>query len=338
MAASGPDHAHGHAGGRHHPHGPAGGQHRAYGPAGGQHHAHGHSHAAGAGSAGLAWALVLTLAYAAVELIGGWWYGSLALISDAGHMASDAVALALAWFAAWLSQRPPGARHSFGLARAEVIVAFLNGLALVLVVVWIVVEAVRRLQAPAQVNGVGVIGVALAGLLINLVVAFILSRSERTLNRRAALLHVLADVAGSFAALLAGAVITFTGWSPIDPILSLMIAVLILGSTFSLLRDALHVLMEGVPRFIRLDDVGYALAHISEVRDVHDLHIWHISSGRVALSAHLRVSSLEQWPQILAQARAILAQRFGIGHVTLQPELGDEGGRGTQAVIRLVRR
>jgi len=290
------------------------------------------------GGSGLACALALTVGYAGVELVAGWWFGSLALISDAGHMASDAGALALAWFAAWLSQRAPGSRHSFGLARAEVIAAFVNGLGLVLVVLWIAVEAVRRLQAPAQVYGLGVMGVAAVGLLVNLAVAFILSRSERTLNRRAALLHVLADVIGSFAALLAGAVITFTGWSPIDPILSLVIAALILGSTFSLLRDALHVLMEGVPHYVRLDDVGMALARIPEVRDVHDLHIWHISSGQIALSAHLRLSSLERWPQILAQARTVLAQRFGIGHVTLQPELDEDGGRSEESVIRLVRR
>jgi cobalt-zinc-cadmium efflux system protein len=286
----------------------------------------------------LMWAMALTLSYAAVEFAAGWWFGSLALMSDAGHMVSDAAALALAWFAAWLSQRPPGSRHSFGLARAEVIAAFVNGLALLLVVLLIAVEAVKRLMAPPDVQGLGVMGVASVGLLLNLAVAFILSRSERTLNRRAALLHVLADVLGSFAALLAGAVIYFTGWKPIDPILSLAIAVLILGSTIHLLREALHVLMEGVPRSIRLDEVGKALARIPDVRDAHDLHIWHISSGQVALSAHLRVASLQRWPEVLEEARAILARRFGIAHVTLQPETSAPGGRGEESVIRLFTR
>jgi cobalt-zinc-cadmium efflux system protein len=300
--------------------------------------AHGHETGPAAGHAGLGLALALTLGYAVVELAAGHWFGSLALISDAGHMVSDAAALAVAWFAAWLGQRPPGARHSFGLARAEVIAAFVNGLALLLVVVWIVVEAVRRLQSPSPVHGPGVIAIALAGLVINVGVAYVLSRSEPSLNRRAALLHVLSDVAGSVAALAAGAVVTFTGWRPIDPILSLAIAGLILLSTFGLLRDALHVLMEGVPRSLRLEEVGRALARVAEVRDVHDLHIWQISSGRVALSAHLRVASLERWPQILDDARAVLAQRFGIEHVTLQPELGGANGGEPPAVIRLVRR
>jgi cobalt-zinc-cadmium efflux system protein len=179
--------------------------------------------------------------------------------------------------------------------------------------------------------------VALVGLLLNLGVAFLLSRSERTLNRRAALLHVLADLVGSFAALLAGAVIHFTGWRPIDPILSLAIAVLILGSTIGLLREALHVLMEGVPRSIRLDEVGKALARIADVHDVHDLHIWHISSGQVALSAHLRLANLERWPRVLEEARAILERRFGIAHVTLQPELPAQGAA-EEAVIRLFTR
>jgi cobalt-zinc-cadmium efflux system protein len=300
-------------------------------------HAYEHRYGPGVGGTALMWAMAFTVGYAAVEFAAGWWFGSLALMSDAGHMVSDAAALALAWFAAWLSQRPPGSRHTFGLARAEVIAAFVNGLGLLLVVLLIAVEAVKRLMAPTDVQGLGVMGVALVGLLLNLVVAYILSRSERTLNRRAALLHVLADVVGSFAALLAGAVIYFTGWRPIDPILSLAIAVLILGSTIHLLREALHVLMEGVPRSIRLAEVGRALARIPDVHNVHDLHIWHISSGQVALSAHLRLASLERWPEVLEEARAILDRRFGIAHVTLQPELPAQGG-GEESVIRLFTR
>jgi cobalt-zinc-cadmium efflux system protein len=299
-------------------------------------HPHEHRHGAAMGRAALMWAMALTVGYAAVEFAAGWWFGSLALMSDAGHMVSDAAALGLAWFAAWLSQRPPGSRHTFGLARAEVIAAFVNGLGLLLVVLLIAVEAVKRLLAPPAVQGLGVMAVALVGLLLNLGVAFLLSRSERTLNRRAALLHVLADLVGSFAALLAGAVIYFTGWRPIDPILSLAIALLILGSTIGLLREALHVLMEGVPRSIRLDEVGKALARIADVHDVHDLHIWHISSGQVALSAHVRLASLERWPEVLEEARAILERRFGIAHVTLQPELSARAGE--ESVIRLFTR
>lgn len=308
----------------------------------GHDHAHGgghrHVHGANAGERALAMAMVVTVAYALVEFGAGWWFGSLALVSDAGHMVSDAAALALAWFAAWLSRRPGGTRHSYGLVRAEVIAAFINGVALLVVVLLISVEAIKRLLDPAPVQGFGVMVVAFVGLLVNLVVAYVLSRGERSLNHRAALLHVMTDLLGSFAALLAGAVITFTGWSRIDPILSLVIGLLILLSTFHLLRDALHVLMEGVPRSIRLEDVGRALARIPDVRDVHDLHIWHISSGQVALSAHLTVVSLDAWPRILSDARRIAVERFGIGHVTLQPEIGGALGAGMPAVVKIVRK
>jgi len=323
------DHAHGHG------HGHEGHSYAAHAKGG---HAHHHDHARGLAAHALAWAMGLTLGYAAVEFLAGWWFGSLALVSDAGHMASDAAALGLAWFAAWLARRPAGGKHSFGLARAEVIAAFLNGIALLAVVTLITVEAIKRLMQPVtEVQGLGVMLVALVGLAINLVVAFVLTRGESTLNKRAALLHVVGDLLGSFAALLAGAVIYFTGWMPIDPILSLVIAGLILVSTLHLLREVLHVLMEGVPRDLRLDEVGRALAQLPEVRDVHDLHIWNISSGQIALSAHLRVDRLEGWPLLLAQARRVLHERFGIEHVTLQPELGTGAGGG-QSVIRLVRR
>ncbi len=313
------DHEHGHAHGHGHGHG--------------EGHLHAHGGAAGRFSLGLA--LILTLVYGAIEFVGGWWFGSLALMSDAGHMVSDAAALGLAAFASWVSRRPPGEKHSFGLARAEVIAAFVNGLAMLLVIVLIAVEAVKRLLEPGEVQGLGVMVIAFIGLLINLAVAYVLSRGARSLNQRAALLHVLGDLAGSFAALLAGAVIYFSGWQPIDPILSLVIGVLILVSTFQLLREALHVLMEGVPLTIRLDSVGNALARIPGVRNVHDLHIWHISSGQVSLSAHLQVNALDRWPAILSASRQLLEERFGIRHVTLQPELSDAG---EQAVIQIIRR
>jgi cobalt-zinc-cadmium efflux system protein len=310
------------------------------------HHHHHHDHAGHdhdgpgfawsmSGSAALGVALLLTLGYAGVELVTGVWFASLALVSDAGHMFSDAVALGLAWFAAWLAQRPAGLRHSFGLARAEVIAGFVNGLSMLLIVVLIAVEAIRRLLAPAPVAGLGVLVVAFIGLLLNLAVAFIISRSERNLNTRAALLHVMSDVLGSVVAMVAGGVIYFTGWTPIDPILSLVIALLILVSTLHLLREALHVLMEGVPAAIRLEEVGHALARLAGVRSVHDLHIWNISSGRAALSAHLELATLEQWPQVLAQARALLLDRFNIEHVTLQPELAGMREEVRTAVVKL---
>jgi cobalt-zinc-cadmium efflux system protein len=283
-------------------------------------------------------ALALTLGYAIVELVAGTVFKSLALVSDAGHMFSDALALGLAWFAAWLSARPAGSRHSYGLARAEVLAAFVNGVALLLVVVFIAVESIRRLMQPEAVDGLGVMVVAFIGLVLNLAVVLILSRGDRSLNLRAAMLHVTSDVVGSVAALVAGAVIYFTGWKPIDPILSIVIALLILASTIGLLREALHVLMEGVPRSVKLEEVGKAIARTPGVRSVHDLHIWNISSGRVALSAHLDVDDLSAWPTMLDQARHVLEERFGIDHVTLQPEVRGPAGHGRPEVVKIFAR
>ena len=239
-------------------------------------------------------------------------------------MFSDAGALGLAWFAAWVAARPAGSRHSYGLARAEVVAAFVNGLALLLVVVFITVEAIARLLEPREVDGLGVMVIAFIGLLLNLLVVFILSKGERNLNLRAAILHVTSDAVGSVAALVAGAVIYFTGWAPIDPILSLVIALLVLASTIQLLREALHVLMEGVPMSVDLEEVGRSIARIPGVVNVHDLHIWNISSGRAALSAHVELIGLDCWPAVLQQARELLRKSYAIEHVTLQPEIAGQ--------------
>ncbi len=264
-------------------------------------------------------AVAITAAYAVVELAGGLWLGSLALVSDAGHMFSDALALTLA-AAAWLARRPVGGRHSYGWARAEVIGAMLNGLLMLGIIVALVVEAVHRLLEPRPVAAAGVMLIAFVGLLVNAAVAVTLSRGERDLNVRAALLHVFSDLVGSLAALIAGAVVYFTGWLPIDPILSLVIAGLILMTTLRLLRDALHVLMEGVPASVELAAIGHTLAAVPGVGAVHDLHVWSIAPGKPALSAHLEIDELARWPEILAAARSMLRERFGIDHVTLQPE------------------
>jgi cobalt-zinc-cadmium efflux system protein len=295
------------------------------------HHQHGH----GAGRTLLV-ALAITLGYALVELAGGMIFGSLALMSDAGHMLSDSLALGLAAFAAWVAARPAGDRHSYGFARAEVVAAFLNGLAMLLIVVLIVVEAVARLLEPQPVAGLGVMVVAFCGLLVNLGVAFLIGRGERNLNTRAALVHVVGDLIGSVAAITAGAVIYFTGWQPIDALLSVVIALLILASTVRLLRDALHVLMEGVPAGVRLEEVGQALSQIDGVRAVHDLHVWNISSGQVALSAHVDLDDLANWPVLLESARRLLQVRFRIMHVTLQPELAGGINPGYRARVKIV--
>ncbi|HVS26005.1 MAG TPA: cation diffusion facilitator family transporter [Burkholderiales bacterium] len=266
------------------------------------------------------WALLITLSFAGVEAIGGWWSGSLALLSDAGHMFSDCVALGLTAFAGWVTKHPPTRRHTYGLLRAEVIAALLNGLMMLLIILFIVVEAVARLREPQPVSGAAVMVIAGAGLAANILVIFLLSHGEQTLNARAALLHVMGDLLGSVAALLAGAVIYFTGWLPIDPILSLVVAGLILFSTLNLLREALHVLMEGVPLNLQIEAVGREMTHIEGIRSVHDLHIWTLASGKVALSAHLEVPVLAAWPKVLEAAQVMLHRQFGIDHVTLQPE------------------
>ncbi|MGE5526254.1 MAG: cation diffusion facilitator family transporter [Rhodospirillaceae bacterium] len=283
-------------------------------------HRHHHPHAKHSTQRAYAIALAVTLMYACVEAAGGVWSGSLALVSDSGHMFSDALSIGLAGIAAQLALRPAGSRHSYGWARAEVIGALLNGLLMLGIVVWVVVEAVQRLLIPHSVNSVAVLWIALIGLFVNASVAYVLGHSENSLNRRAALLHVVGDLVSSLAALIAGAVIYWTGWEKIDPILSLVIGGLILFSTLNLLRETLHVLMEGVPHAVDFARIGSALATVPGVQRVHDLHIWAIASNRIALSAHLEIVPLDQWPRILRDARDLLHEQFGIEHVTLQPE------------------
>lgn len=282
-------------------------------------------------------ALLVTLAYAGVELVTGWLAGSLALASDGVHMMADAVALGIALLGLAIGARGASERHTFGLQRAEVIGALANAILMLAVVVVIVVEATGRLLMPRPVATVPVILVALAGLAVNGFVAWLLSRGRSSLTQRAALLHVVGDLLGSLAALTAGAVIHFTGWVTIDPILSLFIVALILVSTLRLLRDVLHVLMEGVPGHIRVEEVGIAIAEIDGVRNVHDLHVWALSSHRVALSAHLEIVDIARWPQILARTQALLRGQFGIDHVTLQPEVGPPGAAEPMATVHIIR-
>lgn len=269
----------------------------------------------------LATALLLTLCFAVVEVGSGFIAHSLALISDAGHMVTDAAALGLALLAQGIAKRPPSARHSFGFGRAEALAAFVNALAMLAVVAWIIVEAVQRFATPVAVQGGTVLVVAAIGLAINLVVAWMLSRDQGNLNTRAALVHVMGDLLGSVAALIAGAVIYYTGWMRIDPLLSVLVALLILKSTLGILRESYHALMEGVPHQIDYLQVGADLAAVPGVLSVHDLHVWDMSPGQPALIGHLRIGSLAEWPALLAAVKAMLLARHGIDHVTLQPEV-----------------
>jgi cobalt-zinc-cadmium efflux system protein len=268
----------------------------------------------------LLFSLVLTGGFAIVEVVGGWLANSLALISDAGHMAADAGALLIALLAARLAARPVSETNSFGYGRAEVIGAFVNALTMLAIVVWIIVEAVTRVFKPLPIAGGTVMVVAVIGLFVNIVVLWVLSHDHGGLNSRAAAIHVLGDLLGSVAAIIAGAVVHFTGWTLIDPILSVLVALLILRSTWSLARDSVNVLMEAVPDGLDYRGVGQALAGIDGVVSVHDLHVWQMSAERRALSAHLLLRQSHDWPVVLKGARAMLQNKFGIDHVTLQPE------------------
>jgi len=293
------------------------------------HHGHLHAHDGDASEhglpvdamtlRGLTGALFLTGGYAIVEALGGWLAGSLALLSDAGHMATDAAALGLALFAQWVARRPPSPRASYGYARAEVLAAFVNALALLLLVGFIVIEAITRIAHPAPVAGGTVLTIAAIGLAINLGTAWMLSRAPGSASAHSALLHVLSDALGSLAAIVAGVVILTTGWTPIDPLLSLLTAVLILRSTWRLLAKTTGVLMEGVPAHLDYQAIGNALCEVPGVSGVHDLHVWHMSAQHAALSAHVAIDDGREWLRILADARVMLAERFHIDHVTLQP-------------------
>src|SRR5882757_10067117 len=265
-------------------------------------------------------AVALTISYAVVELIGGLWSGSLALLADCGHLVTDAAALLFSLAANKVAQRPVSERHSYGLARAEVIAAFVNSLALLAVVAWLVIEGIDRIRHPVRVNGAAVLVIAAVGLTVNLAVAWVLSRHRDNLNMRAALLHVLGDLLGSVAALVAGAVIFFTGYTVVDPLLSMLVSGLILRSTLGVIKESTLVLLDSVPSGVEFQQVGQTLARIEGVQSVHDLHVWSMVPGRNALSAHVLVDRIERWPQILRDARRIMARDFGIDHVTLQPE------------------
>ena len=274
----------------------------------------------------LAWAVGLTLIFAVVEVVAGFLSNSLALISDAGHMVTDAASLGLALFAQLIAKRPPSARYSFGFGRAEALAAFVNGLVMLAVVGWIVFEAVHRFAVPQQVQGGTVALVALIGLLVNILVAWVLSKDRDSMNTRAALIHVMGDMLGSVAALAAGIVIYYTGWMQIDPLLSMLVSLLLLKSTYGVLRESGHHLMEGVPVQIDYTQLGSDLEGVDGVASVHDLHVWDMAPGEPALIGHVEVHELAQWPRVLKAIRAMLLERHGIDHVTLQAEVAGRQG------------
>jgi len=282
------------------------------------HHHHGHSHA----HRTLSSAAIVTVVFALAEAIGGWWTGSLALLSDAGHMLTDSGALLLGALAAWMARRPPSQRHSYGLGRAEVVAAAVNATVMLAIVVALAYESFLRMKNPSPVNGTGAALIAAVGLAVNLWVLRRLAPHRHDLNTRAARLHVLGDVLGSVAALASGAIIAATGWTPIDALASLAICVLIAISAVRLMRESLHALMEGVPHGLSVETIGAEMARVEGVLSVHDLHVWTLSGSRTALSAHVVVRSLGEWDRMLGDLQVRLHAAFGIDHVTLQPESG----------------
>lgn len=268
-------------------------------------------------------AVVLTIGFAAAEFFAALISGSIALMADAGHMVTDSTALFLALMAQFIARKPPSATSSYGHGRIEALAAFVNSLVMLILALWIAKEAIDRFSSPHPIAGVTVMVVAAIGLVINVIVAWVLSRDQDSLNTKAALVHVLGDLLGSVAALISGAVIAATGWTPIDPLLSLFVCALILKSTLSLLTSSFRILMEHVPESVDFHQVARDIEAMPGVRHVHNLHIWEVAPGHVALTAHMEVDTLEQWSSMLRKLQAMLREKHGVDHATLQPELGE---------------
>lgn len=268
--------------------------------------------------------LVLTGIYMIAEAVGGWWTGSLALLADAGHMLTDVAALALALTAAWFSSRPATSNKTFGYHRLEILAALVNGVALVVISMLILYEAYQRWWLPPAVQGSVVMVVATGGLAINLLSAWILhGRHEIDLNMRGAWLHVISDALGSLGAIIAGALMWLYGWYAADPLFSALIGILIVWSSWRLIRESTNVLLEGTPAHINLAAVEDSILHTDGVANVHDLHVWTITSGREALSAHVIHAYDVSQPELLKELRAKLHDRFGVDHLTIQMETPD---------------
>jgi cobalt-zinc-cadmium efflux system protein len=293
--------------------------------------AHSHGEHTGQNKRALAFVLALTATFTIAEVIGGLATGSLALLADAGHMLSDVLSLGLALFAVWLAGRPVTPNRSFGYKRAEILAALFNGVMLVAISIWIFIEAYRRMEQPPEILGGWMLVVAVLGLLVNIAGAVILSRSGgESLNVQGALRHVVADMLGSLGAIAAAGIIILTGWRYADPIISVFIGLLVLGSSWKLLRDSVNILLEQTPRGIDANEVGKKMAGVPGVEEVHDLHIWTITSGFPALSAHVLVGRDENCHARRHNLEELLAREYGIEHTTLQVDhVGDhiEGQR-----------
>lgn len=289
-----------------------------------QDHSHGgHHHHGETSETRVALAMWITGGFMVVEAFGGWWSGSLALIADAGHMLTDTGALALAWAAVRFARKPADGARSYGYHRAEILAAFLNGAAMIALSVWIVVEAAMRVAHPVDVMGTPMLIVAAGGLVVNIASFLLLHGAGDSLNMKGAALHVLGDMLGSVAAIVAAFIILQTGWMPIDPILSVLVALLILRSAWNVTRDAAHILMEGTPTGLDPLEIGSDLiAHVAHVTDVHHVHAWSLGSSRPAATLHARLTDHADTDTAIAAIRSRLGSQFGIVHVTVQIEQG----------------
>lgn len=268
--------------------------------------------------------LLLSVGYMAAEVVGGLLTNSLALLADAGHMLSDAAALALSLLAVWIAERPPTAQRTYGFYRTEILAALVNGAALVAVSLYIFVEAYHRLRSPPVVLGGTMMAVAAGGLVVNLVSLWLLGEGkEQSLNVRGAWLHVLTDAFGSVAAIVAGLLIWAWGWQIADPLLSALIGLLIVYSAWRLVLESVSILMESAPVGIDVDAIRDAMVAVPGVAGVHDLHVWSITSGMDCLSAHVVLGEGPTPAELLTGLRRVLAERFSIHHVTIQIEPED---------------
>lgn len=294
------------------------------------HHKHGETHShrhgvhEGTPTRALLLALIITVSVAVIELGGGLLSGSLALLADAGHMATDVLALALSLSAAWLARQRTGRQRTFGYYRAEILAALVNGAALLLIAAGIAWQAVGRLRDPSQVAAEVLLPVALLGLLANLAAGGLLLRAGGDgLNVRGALLHVAGDTLGSVGALLAGALIVLTGWQQADPLVSVLIAVLIVFSSWRLISEAVDVLLEAAPRGIDVREMERAIRETPGVQNVHDVHVWTVTSGFVSMSGHVELDGTRESHGVLDAVTRLMCERFAVDHVTIQPESVD---------------
>ena len=288
---------------------------------GGAHHHHHHHRQHALNERRLALATLMTGGFLVVEVIGGVLSGSLALLADAAHMLTDTASLAMAWFAARVSQRPADELRSYGYHRLQILAAFLNGVAFFAVVAWLGWEAIARLSEPPPVRGGLMLAVACAGLVVNLAALLLLRGGRENLNVRAAAVHVLGDLLGSAAAIGAALIILLTGWMAIDPLLSIVVAVLILRSAWFVVRESGHILLEGTPADRDIEAISDALVQtVPAVIGVHHVHLWSLTPDRPVLTLHVDVEDRADSAAVLEAVKAVLVERFGISHSTVQVE------------------